>query len=60
MSSAPIPDDVPRDLLRGCRIAVTGAASGIGRTTALLVLASAGTSYDTGSVLGVDGRRAFH
>lgn len=60
MSSAPIPDDVPRDLLRGRRIAVTGAASGIVRTAALLFLTSADASYDTGSVLGVDGRRAFH
>ncbi|MCX4647038.1 SDR family NAD(P)-dependent oxidoreductase [Streptomyces sp. NBC_01446] len=36
MSSAPIPDDAPRGRLRGRRIAVTGAASGIGRATALL------------------------
>ena len=36
MSSAPIPDDAPRGRLRGRRIVVTGAASGIGRATARL------------------------
>ncbi|WP_129287428.1 SDR family NAD(P)-dependent oxidoreductase [Streptomyces sp. GZWMJZ-114] len=36
MTSAPIADGVPRGRLRGRRIAVTGAASGIGRATARL------------------------
>ncbi|MEU6443108.1 SDR family oxidoreductase [Streptomyces sp. NPDC047046] len=36
MSSAPKPDVTPRGRLRGRRIAVTGAASGIGRATARL------------------------
>jgi NAD(P)-dependent dehydrogenase (short-subunit alcohol dehydrogenase family) len=36
MNSAPIPDDAPRGRLRGRRIVVTGAASGIGRATARL------------------------
>jgi NAD(P)-dependent dehydrogenase (short-subunit alcohol dehydrogenase family) len=36
MSSNPIPADAPRGRLRGRRIAVTGAASGIGRATARL------------------------